>query len=47
MVARKLALCDAFVDVGRGNNIGMNADPRQEVEAARARRGKDEPHRFT
>ena len=35
----------AFVDVGGDDRVGHDADPRQQVEAARARRGEDEPHR--
>ena len=44
MLARQLALGNAFVDVGGDDRVGHHADAREQVEAARARRGEDQPH---
>ena len=44
MVARQLALGHAFVDIGGNDRVGRDADAREQVEAARARRGEDQPH---
>ena len=44
MVARQLALRHALVDVGGIDRVGRDADAREQVEAARARRSEDQPH---
>ena len=44
MVARKLALGHAFVDVGGVDRVRGDADAGEQVEAPRARRGEDQPH---
>ncbi len=40
-------LRDAFVDVGGNDRVGHDADAGEQVEAARARRGEDQPHRLS
>ena len=45
VIARKLAFRHALVDIGRNDRVGRHPDAREEVEAARARRGEDQPHR--
>ncbi len=40
---RRLGPLGRFVDVGRIDQIGRNADQRQQLNAARARRGQDQP----
>ena len=44
MLARQLALRHALVDVGGDDRVRHDADAREQVEAARARRGEDQPH---
>ena len=44
MVARQLALGHALVDVGGNDRVRDDADPGEQVETARARRGEDQPH---
>ena len=44
MLARKLTLRNALVDVGRDDRVGDDADTREQVETARARRSEDQPH---
>ena len=44
MDARQFAGGNALVDMGGIDRVGHDADPGEQVEAARARRSEDQPH---